>query len=406
MSAQYLDLDSFYWNRLQATIKAGHVFGFPQLHTLAKFQRDEDGLFYFHQVQDFLQSHTAPALRRLFVKSDELHPLEGGSIQLPALWSTLTHLSLHNLEFSLDVWFALTRTVPNLEWAYIDIARWTDYEDYTDAIEPFSLPQLSTFCIAFRDADEDMPGFDFSVLFTNLRLPAVHTLSLSWSISDEWHNNGTTAKLYTILKCAPAVTTLVLAEDFLDLVAPGSTPVDIATRGHIDPVWTHVPHLVHLQLEVPQESTRERSEEDIEEGLDVFVRDTLFSEGSWLDLRSPACPIRTVTIVAPAPPVDSESDEDEDEDDKSNCSQSDAVFVGRMGKFTMTSVCRSGPVRSFAHIWQDRDRDRSRAVSRLQKTDKNRHRPVYIGLWRFSNRQKPVSTSPSKDWLRTGCRPV
>jgi hypothetical protein len=42
--------------------------------------------------------------------------------------------------------------------------------------------------------------------------------------------------------------------------------------------------------------------------------------------------------VAPAPPVDSESDEDEDEDDKSNGSQSDAVFVGRMGKFTMTRI--------------------------------------------------------------------
>ncbi|KAF8171535.1 hypothetical protein BJ912DRAFT_119495 [Pholiota molesta] len=342
MSAQYLELDAFYWERIQERIESGHVFGFPHLHTLAKSQRDEDELFCFHQVQDLLQTHTAPALRRLFVKSDELHPSEGASIQLPALWSTLTHLSLHDLEFSLEVWFALTRAVPNLEWASIDIARLTDYEDYTDAIAPFSLPRLSTFCVAFRDADEDAPGFVFSVLFTNLHLPAVRTLSLSWVISDGWYNHDTTTALYTILKCTPAVTTLALAEDFLDLAAPGSLPVDIAARGHVDPVWTHVPHLVHLQLEVPQEGTRERSEEDIEEGLDVFVRDTLFSDGSWLDLRSPACPIRTVTIVAPAPPppvdLESDKDEDEDEDDKSNGSQSDSAFVGGMGKFTMARI--------------------------------------------------------------------
>ncbi|KAF8175348.1 hypothetical protein BJ912DRAFT_1147181 [Pholiota molesta] len=340
MSAQYLELDAFYWERIQERIEAGDVFGFPHLHTLAKSQRDEDELFCFHQVQDLLQTHTAPVLRRLFVKSDELHPSEGASIQLPALWSTLTHLSLHDLELSLDIWFTVTRAVPNLEWAYIDIARLTDFEDPTDAMEPFSLRRLLTFCVAFRDADEDASQFVFSVLFAHLCLPAVHTLSLSWVISDGWYNHGTTAALYTILQCAPAVTTLALAENFLDLVDPGSPPVDIAARGRVDPVWTHTPCLVHLQLEVPQESTRERSEEDIEEGLDVFVRDTLFSDGSWLDLCSPACPIRTVTIVAPAPPppVDLESDEDEDEDDKSNGSQSDAAFVGGMGKFTMARI--------------------------------------------------------------------
>jgi hypothetical protein len=285
MSEQYLELDSFYWERIQKRIEAGDVFGFPHLHTLAKSQRDENELFYFHQVQGLLRTHTAPALRRSFVKSDELHPSEGASIQLPALWSTLTHLSLHDLEVSLAVWFALTRAVPNLEWAHNDIARLTDCEDYTDAIEPFSLPRLSTFCVAFRDVNEEAPQFVFSVLFTNLHLPAVQTLSLPWFISDGWYNHDTTATLYTVLKCAP--------------------------------------------------------EDAIEEVLEVFVRDTLFSEGSWLDLRSPACPIRTVTIVDPASPADddseSDADLDEDKDDKLDDSQSDGASGG-MGKFTTTSI--------------------------------------------------------------------
>jgi hypothetical protein len=79
------------------------------------------------------------------------------------------------------------------------------------------------------------------------------------------------------------ISTLAHTEKFLALVDPGSP---LAARGRVDPVWTYATQLVHLQLEVPQEGPHERTQGDVEEVLDVFVRDTLFSDGSWLGLRN------------------------------------------------------------------------------------------------------------------------
>ncbi|KAF8171540.1 hypothetical protein BJ912DRAFT_1082296 [Pholiota molesta] len=54
-------------------------------------------------------------------QGDVLHASEGASIQLLALWSALTRLSLHDLEFTLDFWFALIGAVPNLELTDLEI---------------------------------------------------------------------------------------------------------------------------------------------------------------------------------------------------------------------------------------------------------------------------------------------
>src|SRR6266567_6264473 len=60
------------------------------------------------------------------------------------------------------------------------------------------------------------------------------------------------------------------------------------------------------------------------------------------------------------------------------------------------SAWKSGPVRSFVHIWQDRDRDQSPAVERPRETGLNRHEPVQSGLIRFFTVDGPVWTSLRK----------
>src|SRR6267378_4428319 len=48
-----------------------------------------------------------------------------------------------------------------------------------------------------------------------------------------------------------------------------------------------------------------------------------------------------------------------------------------------TSAWKSGPVRFFIQIWEDRDRDRSSWLEIPQNRDRNRQRPVHSGFTRF-----------------------
>ena len=68
----------------------------------------------------------------------------------------------------------------------------------------------------------------------------------------------------------------------------------------------------------------------------------------------------------------------------------------------LTSAWKSGPVRSFVQIWQDWDQDQSSQVEEPQKTGLNRRQPVQCGFGRFFTVERPVSTSLSLNWLRTG----
>jgi hypothetical protein len=56
--------------------------------------------------------------------------------------------------------------------------------------------------------------------------------------------------------------------------------------------------------------------------------------------------------------------------DKSQKSQMNGSF------FPKLNAWKSGPVRSFVYIWQDRDWDRSLQVDGPQKTALNRRKPV------------------------------
>ena len=65
-------------------------------------------------------------------------------------------------------------------------------------------------------------------------------------------------------------------------------------------------------------------------------------------------------------------------------------------KKSVTSAWKSGPVRSFAKIRRDRDRDWSSEVDEPQKTGLNRHRPVQSGF-------HSCKTSLNQLWLRPVC---
>src|SRR6267378_1922907 len=52
-------------------------------------------------------------------------------------------------------------------------------------------------------------------------------------------------------------------------------------------------------------------------------------------------------------------------------------------KLASDSAWKSGPVRFFIQIWEDRDRDRSSWLEIPQNRDRNRQRPVHSGFTRF-----------------------
>lgn len=290
-TAQYLDLDSFYWARLRERIKAGDEVVFPCLHTLEK--SGWAGADPFYHVQISISPHAFPMLRRLSLTNDMLRPNSIG--QVPIHWSSLTHISFHDIVIALPDWFSFIRAVPNLQWGNVEIISYCDPEEYTEPPE-YSLTQLSTFGMTFRHEKYDLAAL--SMLFANLHLPAVHTLALSWRTT-ETRNDTTIAELYTILNSTPAVRTLALGECFFPKVDDRSLASALAIE-HVEPIWKYATYLTDLQLELPGPSTAEASKPEVEEVVGI-LRDILFSEYDWLDLRNPACPIRAVTIVDNAP---------------------------------------------------------------------------------------------------------
>ena len=67
-----------------------------------------------------------------------------------------------------------------------------------------------------------------------------------------------------------------------------------------------------------------------------------------------------------------------------------------------TSAWKYGPVWSFVKIWRDWDLDQSLQVEEPWKTGLNQCQPVQCSFGWFSMVERPVSTSFSLNWLRTG----
>ncbi|KAF8171524.1 hypothetical protein BJ912DRAFT_995490 [Pholiota molesta] len=136
-SAQYLELDAFFWDHIYRSAPAGYQL--RKLRTLISAQAWR-GHYRFHRV---LQHHALPALRRLLVNDREL----SDTVNFAEYWSRLTHIALQ-VSTSIDNWFSFIRAVPSLEWGYFDIESLTS-ADYT-APPRSSLPQLATLRVAVQ----------------------------------------------------------------------------------------------------------------------------------------------------------------------------------------------------------------------------------------------------------------
>ncbi|KAF8175327.1 hypothetical protein BJ912DRAFT_988849 [Pholiota molesta] len=244
-SAQYLELDAFFWDHIYRSGPAGYQF--LKLHTLISAQAWR-GHCRFHRV---LQHHALPALRRLLVNDREL----SDTVNFPEYWSRLTHIALQ-VSTSIDNWFSFIRAVPSMEWGHFDIESLTS-ADYT-APRRSSLPQLATLRVAVQ-------GNVARHLVTRTDQHAL-------------------VELHSVLRAAPALRTLVLEDVYRTLYTynPTATPKDIP------PIWTPAPQLTRVQLALPP-----IPEADPEAVLDLFVR---MAGTAWLDLPNPACPIRSVAI--------------------------------------------------------------------------------------------------------------
>lgn len=281
-SAQYLDIYRFFWFLMEQWTKEGHQIVCPNLHTVVKFGWAEDDL-----------NHPLPTLRHLFIRDVTLPD----SNTIPNHWFTLTHISLRQVYIPLNFWFSFIRAIPGLQWGFIDIEGLSGIgEDYAEHTM-YTHSQLSTLFIAVQIAEGSSVEFPLSLLFTNLYLPTLRTLSVS-SYEGSWQDERAITELYTVLKSTPAISTLILGEHFLSLYEPGYNTSTVAARDVV-PVWTHAKQLVHLQLEL--RNTGSRNEVAVAEALNTFVRNAFFSDSNWLDLKNPASPLRTITIIDKMP---------------------------------------------------------------------------------------------------------
>jgi hypothetical protein len=291
-SAQYLDLDPVFWAIILKKIKTGKQIEFPNLCALERSVLAKNDPF--HSVQALIAPRAFPALRYLsmgdkFLDDDYTPPF-------PIHWSALTHIALYDSSITLDFWYTFIRAVPNLQWATIDISDMFIYEADASANNlPCNLPHLATLDIRFYDIPPYVASTPFRLLLANFHTPSLRTLSLNWKVEREQleDDSATVDELRAVLEALPTVQTLALGGDFLSFDKQGCATMTLG--GPAQPVWTHAKQLTEVQLELPV--THDRSRAEAEEALGTFVRNIFFCDNSWLALRNPACPIRTVSIM-------------------------------------------------------------------------------------------------------------
>lgn len=289
-SAHYLDVGKFYPYLIQEGARRGMRVITPKLHTLVSHavrfagERDvDDEDEYFHLTLR-PPSQIPPTLRHLSIgtvsramKDEDL-----------ANWSTLTHLSLNWFYLSLKRWYAILSALKDLQWGNFDVV----ISDNTMNGPPpnISLPSLETLTISLNE-DPDCSTYPFTVLFRNLHLPALRTLSLS-SWLDTWSDSSAATDISNVLKSAPGIIKLALGSGrrgFLCFDNESGIPTGIDHR--VPPLMRAAPNLSHLHIEL--QCTNDHDTALLAKG---FIT-KLFLSTRWLDLAHPENTIRTVTIV-------------------------------------------------------------------------------------------------------------
>ncbi|KAF9480564.1 hypothetical protein BDN70DRAFT_877394 [Pholiota conissans] len=276
MTAQYLDLDGFFWSRILKRAEGlGHDgYCFPNLHTVV--ERLSWGQLALPFLGPTLDKHPS-RVRRLHVADTKLRFNDDTDINLWN-WTSLTHISFVNVSMTPEFILTLLSAVPNLQWGHFDIGEWYELDDYKPV--KYTLSHLHTLCISLCD-EHCLTTLSLSSLFSRLHFRILDTLVL-FSSSDSWRDHRAATELSTILMSAPNLMTLGLLGCFLSF---GSNETE--------PLWKYTPKLTHLEIETTA-FTQQNNISTAE--VDAYISDVFSRNNGWFDLTHPACPIHDIAV--------------------------------------------------------------------------------------------------------------
>ncbi|KAF9471806.1 hypothetical protein BDN70DRAFT_901040 [Pholiota conissans] len=262
ISAQYLDIDAFFWAEISERYNQGSRVSIPLHHTLVQrmFWTDDE-LWLFDDEEPNLVSVASfispqSKLRHLYITGHREYGFMHNEA-FPAQWSTLTHIILCNVTIYFTFWFSMLHVVPYLQWGYFEIDGMVHSKPFKR--KKFIHRCLSVLYIVYHD--RAVGNYDpLAELFENLLVPALRTLSLSSN-----------------------------SECCLD----DPNHIRFSYRS---PFGTDTPRLSHLRIQAPSGVGRGLSPRD---QVDIFLQNLLAPDNKWLDLsyRGIPCPIRRMTLI-------------------------------------------------------------------------------------------------------------
>jgi hypothetical protein len=293
-SAQYLSVGRLYRYLVQRRREAGYVVRIhPRAHTIVSTldpRSDFDETDSYNQYLTSVLTQTRSTLRHVVVENiGKLRPHE---FENPLNnWSTLTHLSIHPVIMHLNAWSAFIRSLNALQSGSFSL-RLLDNDVGVYVSPPIgTLPCLSVLHVSVSTFPCRATGqYPLKAIFDNLRLPALHTLSLK-SQAMSWHNSTAITEVHAALLSAPALTTLALGILFLGDLVYNSAPKDLGLapiRSDVEPLAAYAPRLEHISFVMAT---------PIRRGAFSFVG-RVFAPSRWLDLKNAESTIREVTFVA------------------------------------------------------------------------------------------------------------
>ncbi|KAF9471453.1 hypothetical protein BDN70DRAFT_901339 [Pholiota conissans] len=282
-SAQYLDIDVFFWHRVGDIAKEGGRVAFPNLHTVIEDVAEvqsTDLIIPFLRVHNGASPLTSISrfhIDGVILPSDAI--FADTSIHVHD-WARLSHISMTNVCMSFLFWDSLVRSACNLENGFFHIiylgGRFIASPGKSSLLQ---LATLTVICELNMQGDEDI-RYPLSYLFNELHLPALCTLSLYSSV-DTWKDYDSIDEVSSTIRAAPNLVTLNLQDCFLSF------------EDYVEPLWRRASSLTHLRLE----NSNHYSTEYVMNSLDIFICSISSHENGWLDLEDPACRIRTITFI-------------------------------------------------------------------------------------------------------------
>ncbi|KAF9480399.1 hypothetical protein BDN70DRAFT_894185 [Pholiota conissans] len=303
-TAQCLNVDLFLWRQIQARLNSGrgYRFRFSNLQTLVSIMdvnSEETRIpgMSFYEIQKLIshsQNTARPTLRYLRIKSDTIQSVDN---IIPAHWTFLTHISFSDVTISFDIWYSLTRSTPRLTHGFFSL----NYPEVDTDAHPQEcvLHQLKTLSLTVNCSNKNTEN-PLRKFLSGLFFPTLTKLSL-YSNTKSWKDHRATAELSSILDYTPNITSLTLGTHFssFELIP---NPINLLTALHspsnarsapLDPLWTQLPSLTDLHLEIPY--TRTQPEAEVQ--LATFIDNVFAPSNKWLDAHNLECSIQTITII-------------------------------------------------------------------------------------------------------------